>query len=140
MAVVSELSVPEAGYVDVVGVDADGAITLVECKLRANPDVRRHVVGQVFAYAAGLWGLDYDAFDGAFASRAGMPLARRMAELAPEGWDEKAFRTSVAANLAAGRFRLVIAVDQITDELSRIVRYLNEHTTPEVQILALELG
>lgn len=140
MAVVSEMSVPETGYIDVVGVDADGAITLVECKLRANPEMRRHVVGQVFAYAAGLWGLSYEAFDHAFAARSGAPLARRVADVAPAEWDEETFRGTVGANLGDGRFRLVIAVDQITDELARIVRYLNEHTNPELQILALELG
>ena len=70
MAVVSELTVVDAGYVDIVGVDADGAITHVECKLKANPEIRRHIVGQVLAYAAGLWGHTYDEFDQVFAPEA----------------------------------------------------------------------
>lgn len=140
MAVVNELAVPLVGYVDLIAVDAAGAITLVECKLKANPEIRRQVIGQVFAYAAGLWELSYEGFDQAFTARAGVPLAHRMAALNPDGWDEEEFRSSVASNLASGRFRLVIAVDQLTEELKRTVLYLNEHTVPEVQVLALELG
>lgn len=140
MAIVTELAIPNAGYVDVVGVDADGSITLVECKLKANPEIRRHVVGQVLAYAAGLWALSYEAFDLAFSDRAGVPLAKRMGEPAPEDWNEEGFRASLAANLMDGRFRLLIVVDQITEELERIVRYLNQHTGPELRLLALELG
>jgi hypothetical protein len=47
MAVVRELAVPSIGYVDLVGVDQAGTITIVECKLKANPEIRRQVVGQV---------------------------------------------------------------------------------------------
>ena len=109
LAVAREVAL-EAGYVDVVGVAPDGAITLVECKLRANPEIRRHVVGQVLAYAAALWELDYEAFDRAFADRAGVPLACGVEAVAGEGWDEEAFRAAVAENLAAGRLRLVMQV------------------------------
>ncbi len=140
MAVVTELAVPLIGYVDVVGVDPEGNITLVECKLKANPEIRRQIVGQVLAYAAGLWTLSYEAFDQAFAARYGAPLAQAVAALKTEGWDEEAFRTAVADNLARGRFRLVIAIDEITDELKRIVLYLNQHTVADLQMLALELG
>lgn len=50
------------------------------------------------------------------------------------------FRQLVGANLAAGQFDLVIVVDSITDELEKVVRYLNEHTVAEIRVLALELG
>lgn len=140
VAVAAEFAIPGTGYVDIVGVGSDGSITVVECKLKANPEIRRHVIGQVFAYAAGIWGMAYDEFNGAFAERAGASLTERVASFAPPDWDEETFRAEVAENLSAGRFRLIIAVDQITDELERIVRYLNEHTNPTVQILAIELG
>ncbi len=139
MAVVNEIAIPQIGNVDLVGVDAVGNITLVECKLRANPEIRRRVVGQIFAYAAGLWGLTYEEFDAAFAARAGAPMAQRVAAAGVEEWDEEAFRANVAANLAGGRFRLVIAVDEITDELKGIVRYINQHTNSDIQFLAIEL-
>lgn len=70
MAVATEVPIASIGYADIVGVDAAGDITVVECKLRANPEIRRQVVGQVFAYASGLWGLSYEEFDAVFASGA----------------------------------------------------------------------
>ena len=53
-AVVDEFWVPEAGTVDLLVVDRTGGLPLVECKLRANPGIRREVVGQILAYAGGL--------------------------------------------------------------------------------------
>ena len=38
-----------------------------------------------------------------------------------------------------GSFRLVIAVDDITEELKQTVLYINRHTVAEVRLLALEL-
>lgn len=144
MAVASEVAVPGIGYVDLVGVDASGNIALVECKLKANPEIRRSVVGQIFAYAAGVWKLSYEEFDQTFKVSAGAPLAECVRQSLPEekatDWNEEEFRSTVASNLAGGVFRLVIAVDQITDELKRIVLFLNEHAVPSVQVLALELG
>lgn len=56
------------------------------------------------------------------------------------GWSRAAFRSAVTQNLAAGAFRLIIAVDEITDELNRTVAFLNSRRTPlEVRLLALEL-
>ena len=40
------------GPADVVVLDAEGSITVVECKLSANAEVRRTVVGQVLDYAS----------------------------------------------------------------------------------------
>jgi hypothetical protein len=117
IAVVRELAIPSIGYIDVVGVDIEGTITLVECKLRANPEIRRQVVGQVLAYAAGLWGMSYEAFDAAFTAIAGQSLADQVRLLSVDEWDETAFRATVTNNLDMGRFRLVIVVDELTDEL-----------------------
>ncbi|MDQ3305324.1 MAG: hypothetical protein M3535_04985 [Actinomycetota bacterium] len=50
------------------------------------------------------------------------------------------FRGVVTDNLAKGRFRLVFAVDEITEELKRIVEFLNAHTSAELQVLAVAIG
>ena len=142
LAVVRELAIPGVGSLDLAAVSPSGKITLVECKLAANPEIRRNVIGQVFAYAAGLWSLSYDEFNQLFASRSGQSLADAVAAAGrlESDWDQDDFRRAVAANLETGRFDLVIAVDKITDELKRVVRYLNEHTVTEIRVLALELG
>src|SRR5215212_8339546 len=44
-----------AGPADLIGIGLDGSVLLVECKLRANPEIRRAVVGQLLAYASALW-------------------------------------------------------------------------------------
>jgi hypothetical protein len=143
MAVVRQLYVPETGPVDLLIVGIDGALTIVECKLQSNPDIRRRVVGQVVAYAAGLWRLSFEELDSAFAARAGKTLSTTLAAVVNEvggDFDEVQFRHAVSANLAAGRFRLIIAVDAITEELKRIVEYLNDHTVRDVEMIAFEVG
>lgn len=135
-AVAKEVRVPRVGAADVVVVDDEGQITIVECKLAANPEIRRWVIGQVFSYAAGLWKLDYVEFERRLLAR-GTRLTQPFEE--DSDWEEVTFRAAVSQNLAAGAFRLIIAVDEITAELKRTVVFLNSHTLPEVRLLALEL-
>lgn len=137
--VVRQLTLP-VGYVDMVSVDIDGEISIVECKLKKNPEIRREVVGQVLAYASALWRLTFEDFDRAFSAKSGASLVQRVAQIAGPDWDEEIFRSQVTANLELGRFRLIIVVDEITDELKSIVLYLNQHTSPSLQMLALEIG
>jgi hypothetical protein len=129
------------GYADLVVVDADGVITIVECKLRANPETRRSVVGQLFAYAAGLWRLSYDDFDAAMSARHAnlSDLAQQSYATDDPEFSSSSVRGSIARSLASGRFRLVIAVDHITGELRSIIEYLNTQTVGDVQVLGLEL-
>jgi hypothetical protein len=135
-AVAKEVRVPGAGRADVVAVDAEGEITIVECKRAVNPEMRRWVIGQVFSYAAGLWKLGYEDFERSFARR-GTALTKQFKDV--PGWDKETFRRTVSENLATGAFRLVIAADEIPDKLKRSVVFLNCHTPPEVRVLALKL-
>ena len=63
------------GKADVVIVDASGDITVVECKLAANPEIRRRVVGQLLAYASAIWQMSFEEFDDAFATQPGKEVA-----------------------------------------------------------------
>ena len=60
-----------AGPADVVVVDTTGEVTLVECKLATNPQIRREIGGQMFDYASRRWGLDSDEFDAHWRERTG---------------------------------------------------------------------
>ena len=93
-------------------------------ELAANPEIRSSVIGQVFAYAAGLWSLSYDEFDRLFTDRAGGSLGATVVKAADleDRWDQHAFREAVTSNLETGQFDLVIAVDSIPEELKRVVR------------------
>ncbi len=143
VVVARELAVPLTGYADLVFVSAVGEISVVECKLSSNSEMRRHIVGQVFAYASGIAGMNYEQFDLAFSTCTGKPLVEAMAE-AVQGedsvWDGENFRSIVAGNLTAGRMGLLIAVDGITEELKRIVEFINSHTTADLRVMALELS
>lgn len=103
------------------------------------------VVGQIFAYAAGLWEITYEEFDRLFAASIQAKsladaIRAELSESDAMDWREEDFRAAVSHNLRAGRFTLIIAVDRITDELKRIVPYINTHTIPEVRFIALEVG
>lgn len=137
MAVARELPV-SAGRIDLVGVDVEGELTLCECKLAANPGVRREVVGQLLEYASSLRGTSFGDFADRFEARAGTPLVGAVSEIAGEGFDEEAFESQIAENLDAGRFRLVIVVDKTSEALRQTVVYLNDHL--DAVVLALELA
>lgn len=137
MAVARELRVA-TGQIDVVGIDVEGELTLCECKLAANPGARREVVGQLLEYAGALQSMTFEEFSDRFAARAGRSLVDAVAEIAGEDFDDDSFETQVAENLEAGRFRLVFAVDTITEALKQTVVYLNDHL--DGSVLALELA
>jgi hypothetical protein len=138
------LAVAEVDFIDVLCLDLDGGITLCECKLRTNPEIKRKIVGQLIAYAAALWRIPYDELDRRVTGRAGEEVVTRMQQLAADAgaseWSSETFRAAVSDNLQEGRFRLVFAVDHITEELKRIVEFVNAHTSRGLQVLAVEIG
>ena len=131
------LAFPGRGYTDLLGLDSDGNILIVETKLAKNPEVRRKVIGQILEYAAYLWKISYDELDRLFASREGKSIDElwhvKNSEPSPEG-----FRETVAANLRAGTFQLFIAVDEMNDQLEKIIDYLSTNGTG-LKLEALEL-
>ncbi|MDQ0635061.1 hypothetical protein QFZ40_002970 [Arthrobacter pascens] len=122
----------EVGPADVVVVGADGDVTLVECKLAANPQVRREIVGQMFDYASRLWKMDVDDFAARWQSRTHESLFGEDSE------DGFPLREALARNLAEGRFRIVLAVDAINTALKRMVEYLNFMSGPNTSVVAVE--
>lgn len=102
--------------------------TLIECKLIANSESRREVVGQIIEYAANAraeWS------DGRLRELANAQWATSVneidklleSELGVE--DVDAFWLKVDDNLAAGRIRLIIAGDHIHTNVQRMIEYLN---------------
>jgi hypothetical protein len=142
---IKEAGLPGSGNTDLIGIDEKGGITIIECKLATNADIRRKVIGQVLEYAAYLWQMTYDQFDD-ICSKAEQwgekHLADRMREKmegTEETWAEDDFRDSVVSTLSKGDFRLIIAVDALNDELKRIIQFLNSRGEGFSQIYALEM-
>lgn len=128
------------GSVDILAFNADGDIAVIECKLGSNPEVKRKVIGQVLEYGANLWQMSYEDLDQGVRSRTGYSLAELVENNNPSSeWDEETFRGNVEAALSSGDFVLIIVVDEINDELSRIVRYMNAGGRQGFDFAALEM-
>ncbi len=119
-----------AGPADVVVVDPDGTLTLVECKLATNKDVRRVIVGQMFDYASGFFNMHIDEFERHW------ELGRK--RTLDNTFGNPEVRDAVAGDLREGRFRIVLAVDVINPSLKRIVGYLNAMSGPQTSVIAVE--
>jgi len=141
---VRESGLPGSGSTDLIGVDEEGRVAIIECKLATNPEQKRKVVGQVLEYAAYLWQMGYDGFERLFEKQYRTAGKDGLAALVgPEGdteWSEAEFRGNVQATLEAGDFSLIIAVDTLSDELRRVIRYLNRRPAAGTTIYAAELG
>lgn len=142
---IKEAGLPGSGYTDLIGIDENGGITIIECKLATNTDIRRKVIGQVLEYAAYLWQMSYDQFDSVCCKAErwkdkNLAIAMRDAvEKADEPWLEDKFRDNLTSTLEKGVFRLIIAVDALNDELKRIIEFLNSRGQGSPQIHALEM-
>ncbi len=133
-----EISLP-VGSVDILAFSRGGDIALCECKLARNTQANREVMGQILDYAAHLWEMSYEDFDQKIKERQQVNLADWMREVlkSPE-WDEENFQR-IRENLNNGNFILVIAVNEINEESSRIVRYVNTTGNPGYAFAALEM-
>jgi hypothetical protein len=129
VVVAREVPTPAGGRIDVVAVDQEGAISLCECKLDRNAGSRREVLGQVIEYGASLNGMTFDEFRRLLAIRLGIDPVEAMRDRASDDFDPVAWGEAVSRTLADGRFRLIVAVDQLTDALKQTVLYLNERAS-----------
>jgi hypothetical protein len=136
---VRESGLPGAGITDLLGVDLDGNIYVVECKLASNPEIRRKVLGQVLEYAAFLWNMTYEDFDQFFVRKESETLLALMGKKVGPEWIAEEFRAQVAQNLKSGTFHLIIAVDGMNDELSQVIRYLAA-CAPSIRLEAIEIN
>jgi len=134
---IREAGLPGSGSTDLLGVDSRGNILIVETKLARNQEARRKVVGQILEYAAFLWRMSFDEFDGLFVRRREKSLLALMADEVPD-FDSETIKDAIRRNLGQGKFQLLIAVDQINDELERIISYFAE-CGGGVHLEALEL-
>ncbi len=123
-------------------VDQHGMLTVVETNLFEDPESRREVLGKIIEYAA-------DA-----AEAWGNGQARQMAT---QAWDKKgkalddvlneefgdpnaseSIWQRVEANLSQGRLRLIIATDELSPDVRRMIEYLNSQMR-DAEVLGLEL-
>ena len=127
------------GYADLLAVEPSGRLALIEVKLARNAEARRAVVAQILGYAASLRGLRLDELEAqilrAQLLKAGVETIASLVEARDsEGsFDPAAFSDALEESLAAGRFRLVLVLDDAPPELVRLVGYV-ESIAPELAI------
>ena len=130
------------GYADILAVESSGRPTIIEVKLASNPEARRAIVSQVIAYASFLRGCDVEGLERG-------PLRRPLADAGYESIldavqaqdqegavDAASFSSSMQEFLDQGNFRLVLVLDEVSAELTRVVAYLDAIT---VQALTIDL-
>jgi hypothetical protein len=128
------------GSIDLLAFTAEGDIAVIECKLATNAEIKCKVIGQSLDYAVHLWEMSYQELDEKVLERIGESLADAMQRVvnSPE-WDEESFRSNVEEALAVGNFILMIIVDEINQELSRIVSFMNVCGSPSFDFAAMEM-
>ncbi len=137
---VPEFGLPGSGQTDLLAVTTEGDLAVVECKLSANPEIKRKVVAQILEYGAYLWEMTYDELNARVQARLGDDLADLVSQaLGDADWVEEEFRGKVSESLQKGTFMLIIAVDQVNDELRRTIRFLNSCGNPNFSFHALEM-
>ena len=139
----------EGWAIDHLLLDQDARPTLVEVKRGESRRIRRSVVGQMLDYAAtaaNVWSGDgmRQAFEEDARKRHSDPFDELNNLLRPDGEtdaDDLAdeFWERAATNLTANRLRLLFVADEIPAELERVVKFLNEQTRENLEVLAVEV-
>jgi hypothetical protein len=109
-------------YVDHLFVDQDAVPTLVEVKRSSDTRIRREVIGQMLDYAANAttrWSAD--ELRARYLNN--QNASERLDEFL-DGSGAEPFWNNLAANLAAGRIRMVFVADVIPAELRSVVDFL----------------
>lgn len=129
-----------SGAEDILYIDENGLLTVIETKLRKNPESRRAVVGQILEYAAQMatWSsADVERQAEKFFASSEGPEGYRGCTLAealqkflestqslPEfSYDH--FLEQVKTNIDRGHFRLIIAIDEPPEPLLKTVEFIN---------------
>ena len=131
----SQVSLPEAGILDLLYVDKDGLPIAVEVKLDCNPQARREVVGQAIDYLSSLTALTVDELDKAVKGKLETAL-RSLADEDDSKFDE--LWQAVGEKLRAGKARLVVALNDAPNDLERIFRFLARSSSLDVQLLTIQ--
>jgi hypothetical protein len=124
----------DSGPIDNVIINStDGSITLVECKLARNPEVRRKIVGQIIDYAASMHKLSFEEFHQRWKDRGGADLTSVETAKGP-------LSLGVKTNLEGARFTLLLAVDEINEPLKDMVILVNKKTDATFRVALIELA
>ncbi len=138
------------GRADIVLLGSDGILTVVETKLKRNPEARRAVIAQVMEYGAYVseWtaGELQDEME-TFLGSDKCPKTLRgksvdeaigvLLKNASGSEGARDFLALVEQNLRAGQLRLIVAVDEVGEEAQKIVTFVNSFSTFDLFLLKI---
>jgi len=130
--VARQVSLQDAGIMDLLLVTADGLPVAVEVKLSANAQARREIVAQVVDYVSALTDLTNEELDELTKGALSKALQAFGEEDAEDAFKRR--WQALGANLRAGLARVVVALDGTPPGLERIMRFLSEKSELDVQL------
>ena len=119
-----------SGSADLIAIESEGRLVVIEVKLQSNSESRKAVVSQILTYAAGLYGLTYEALERDILGTHLLgwrttPWSRPCARTIRAGTSTSTpSRPACSASLEEGRIRLVLVLDEAPADLIRLVGYL----------------
>jgi len=138
------------GSADIVLLGSDAVVTVVETKLKHNPEARREVIAQLLEYAAFVseWTVPQIAeraekflhSEGCPEQYRGKSFDEATGEwLENVGWDGDldSFCQQVEHNLRNGRLRLIVAVDEVGEHAQKIVTFINSYSAFDIYLLQI---
>jgi hypothetical protein len=136
-----------SGYADILAIESSGRPTIIEVKLGRNREARREIVAQVLSYAAPLHGFDVTSLEQVvlrshLAKKGYETILAAVQDHDQDGVvDAATFIASVQEYLDRGDFRLVLVLDEVSDELERTVAYLQTTTSAAftIDLIAVRL-
>ncbi|HEX7101809.1 MAG TPA: hypothetical protein VF201_04110, partial [Nitrolancea sp.] len=117
---------------DLIALESSGRVVIIEIKLAKNSEARRAVIAQILTYAAYLHGLDSMTLETVILrthldKRGYENLVAALESNDQEGsFDHLAFSLGLTESLSNGRFRLVVVLDEVPEELVRLTGYLQQ--------------
>lgn len=128
------LTLPDAGTLDLLLLDVDSIPVVVGTTLGRCGDCRREMVGEAIDYISALAQLTVAQLDAA----AGGAVERALRTFAGnDRHDCERRRASLAVNLRSARVRFIVAVEELRPSLDRMIRLLAEHSSLDVQCVAV---
>lgn len=120
----------DAGSIDLLLIDQSATLTVVEAKLRDNPEIRRKVIGQGLEYIADVsirQAKDIWEESRNYYTEKQKKLADVFQEFYPKS-DETTFLEQLDKNLREGQIQLIVLADELPLETRRVIEFLNKHS------------
>ncbi len=122
------------GDIDILLVNREGRITIVEVKLEKNPEIDRHIIGQIVDYASSLPLLQFEELN----ARTTGKLDKVLKEISSNDEHYNQKREHCIETLKRGIFQLIIAVDTAPNELLRKWLYESAHTDLDLRLVTIQ--